>query len=203
MKGKMRLKNVTLMTVAAAVLYAINATAQPSTYPTAKAAQVYHYMAAPSPRLFNSQELSIDIGPSYTTTEDRTIFSAGGGKGVWGVDGAVTYWVKQYAGFGIDGGIVNTKQNNDLVFSHLDATASGRIPLYLLSDSFPFRNTAVVGKAAFGKDFRNGDYATTLGAGLNFRLTQHVGVVGMYQHVWETDRGNNENQILAALQVAF
>jgi len=193
-----------LFTTAIAVFgLALGSQAQPTTYPTAKASQVYHYMVAPSPYLFNSQELGIDIGPTYTTPEGTTIFAEGGGHGVWGVDGAVTYWIKRYAGLGFETGVVNTRTQNDLVFSHLDVTADGRIPLDLLANSFPFRNTAITGRAGFGRELRVGQYETTLAGGLEYRFTQHIGAGGECQHVWMTDKANNENKIFAYLVVAF
>ena len=191
------------MAVAALVLATGSHASIPSTYSGAKAEQVSSYLMQPSQYLFNSQELSLDVGPSYTTSEGKTIFSEGGGKGVWGIDIAGTYWIKRFAGIGLDTGIVNTKVQNDLVFSHVDAVVDGRIPLDLIDDSFPFKNTAITGKAAFGRDLQAGQYETTLGGGLEFRLTKHIGFGGLYQHVWDTDRANNKNQIITYLSLSF
>ena len=180
----------------------------PSTYVVPKAQQTYDYLTAPSTTLFNSQELSIDIGPSYTTPGGTTIFSQGGTRGEWGIEGQAIYWIKRYAGVGIYSGIVNTKQRNDLVVSHFGPEISGRIPLDLFGNVAPLRNVSIVADVGEGEDFRNGAFQTLGDAGIDIRLSKHIGFVAKYQRVWETGAGgngggNNENKVVTAFEIAF
>jgi hypothetical protein len=200
MSTKLKFTSILMLVLLAGISAAM---ALPSTYAGGKITQGYDYMTRPGQYLFNSQELSFDIGGSYTTPEGTTIFSERGGKGVWGFELDSTYWIKRFAGIGIFTGIVNTKVHNDLVFSHLDPAVSLRLPFDLISNTVPFRNVAAVGDGAFGRDLEDGQYETILDAGIIVRLTKHIGVGAKDRHVWETANANNKNQILVFGEIDF
>lgn len=201
----MKMIKLTLITVAVLLTAAASVFADsiPSTYIVPKGKQLLDKALMPGYSLFNSQELSFDIGPTYTLPASTTIFQKGGSKGVWGGDFAATYWIKRYFGLGLDTGIINTKQRNDLVFSHADITFDARLPLDFVSASVPFKNVALTGAGMIGKDFSNGAYETTLEAGAEFRFTPMLGFGGEYRRTFEVGPNNDKGEIVTYLSFSF
>lgn len=199
------IQNKTLFLIVAlgAICLAPAEASLPSTYVVPKAKQLWDRITLPGASLFNAQELSIDVGPTYTLPENTAIFEPGGGKGVWGLDLGSDYWIKKYAGLGVDTGITDTRQANDLIFSHLDVRGSLRAPLDFGSGNQFLAHFAAQASVGFGKDFQDGAYETTFQPALAVRFTPMIGLNGGYRRVFETDHNNNKGIWLVDIEVAF
>ena len=180
------------------------ADSMPTYYPVEKGKHIYDAATRPGAILFQSQELSLDVGTTYTTPADTTILQPGGSKGKWGMDLGADYWIKRYVGLGLSTGIADTRTANVLIFSHVDIRGSLREPFDLLDPGNSFlKHFALVESAAFGRDLEDGANETTLAAMFDFRLTPVIGFESGYRRIFENGPRNDQAPWVIDFQIAF
>ena len=161
--------------------------------------------AAPPPAsYFRANELDLGLFGTYDTSFNHNRRAIG--DHAWGGGIGLTYFPWLYAGFGIDGDLVNSIPGDDL--SHqIDGKFTLRYPVDLM---FPKLQLAPYGYAGVGGLFvhtsgsnHHSSVLRNFGAGFEYRFTPHIGIFSDAGYEIVDGPKNNFMQANFGLKYAF
>ncbi len=154
----------------------------------------YHEPAS----LFRAGEFNFDISGVYTTASSGPLDDA------WGGSLGITYFVTRYIGIGVEGFLVDGATSfDDRHRSSSDTIGgvNGNLILRLPLDEYRLAPYIVAGGGAL-IDSDNSEGQVHVGGGLEYRVTDTVGIFGEGRHVWVED-SENYGLFRAGVRFAF
>lgn len=160
--------------------------------------------APPLASYFRANELDLGAFGTYDTSFNHHRLAIG--DHAWGGGIGLTYFPWLYAGFGIDGSLVNTIPGDDLG-QQIDGKFTLRYPLDLV---FPNLHLAPYGYAGVGGLFvhtsgsnHHSSVLGNFGGGFEYRFTPHIGLFSEAGYEMVDGPKNNFLQVNFGLKYAF
>jgi hypothetical protein len=153
---------------------------------------------------FRANEWDIGVSGTYDTSFNHNRRAIG--DHAWGGGVGLTYFPWLYAGFGIDGNLVNTVPGDDLGHQ-IEGKFTLRYPLDLLAPNLHLAPYAYGGVGGLfvhtGESHHHSSVLGNVGGGLEYRFTPHIGIFSDAGYEIVDGPKNNFMQVNFGLKYAF
>lgn len=148
----------------------------------------WYYASAPaadSGSWYNAGEFSLDVGAVYRTQESQGPIEGWAGIGIQSA-----YWFTKHVGVGVETYLVN-----DLWGTSDDDVPSVAFPEASLSlrTRLPLGRFALHGFGGGGRNFEWDEYTAHAGAGVEFRVSNGLSLVGEARRTWADSPGDKHD----------